>query len=280
MKVKLSILALALCGLFTFTSCDDDDNNYLPDQTVTKAFDEKYPGVGKVEWETKSGYEVADFHLSGNKAEAWFDNKGNWVMTKTEINFGLLPEAVRKSLKSSEYKDWKSTDFDKLERSNTATVYVIEVEQGEQEFDLYYTEDGILLKAVPDDDNDNFQPTVVPQAITDAINEMYPGATVLEFDSEKTGFEVDILHNNIYKDVYFNTGNEWLYTEWDIKEVNLPAIIMNAYKASDYKDYRIDDIDVIENPTGISYVLELEKGNDEVKMTISSEGKIEDVRKD
>ena len=44
MKVKLSILALALCGLFTFTSCDDDDNNYLPDQTVTKAFDEKYPG--------------------------------------------------------------------------------------------------------------------------------------------------------------------------------------------------------------------------------------------
>lgn len=280
MKTKLSVLALAMCGMLAFTSCDDDDNNYLPDQTITKAFDEKYPDAGKVEWETKGGYEVAEFHVSGNETEAWFDNKGNWVMTKTEINFGLLPEAVRKSLKSSEYKDWKSTDFDKLERSNAATVYVIEVEQGEQEFDLYYTEDGILLKAVPDDDNDNFQPTVVPQAITDAINEMYPGATILEFDSEKTGFEVDILHNNIYKDVYFNTGNEWLYTEWDIKEVNLPAIIMNAYKASDYKDYRIDDIDVIENPTGISYVLELEKGNDEVKMTISSEGKIEDVRKD
>lgn len=280
MKTKLSVLALAMCGMLAFTSCDDDDNNYLPDQTITKAFDEKYPDAGKVEWETKGGYEVAEFHVSGNETEAWFDNKGNWVMTKTEINFGLLPEAVRKSLKSSEYEDWKSTDFDKLERSNAATVYVIEVEQGEQEFDLYYTEDGILLKAVPDDDNDNFQPTVVPQAITDAINEMYPGATVLEFDSEKTGFEVDILHNNIYKDVYFNTGNEWLYTEWDIKEVNLPDIIMNAYKASDYKDYRIDDIDVIENPAGISYVLELEKGNDEVKMTISSEGKIEDVRKD
>ena len=280
MKTKLSVLALAMCGMLAFTSCDDDDNNYLPDQTITKAFDEKYPDAGKVEWETKGGYEVAEFHVSGNETEAWFDNKGNWVMTKTEINFGLLPEVVRTSLKDSEYKDWKSTDFDKLERSNAATVYVIEVEQGEQEFDLYYTEDGILLKAVPDDDNDNFQPTVVPQAITDAINEMYPGATVLEFDSEKTGFEVDILHNNIYKDVYFNTGNEWLYTEWDIKEVNLPDIIMNAYKASDYKDYRIDDIDVIENPAGISYVLELEKGNDEVKMTISSEGKIEDVRKD
>ena len=140
MKTKLSVLALAMCGMLAFTSCDDDDNNYLPDQTITKAFDEKYPDAGKVEWETKGGYEVAEFHVSGNETEAWFDNKGNWVMTKTEINFGLLPEAVRKSLKSSEYKDWKSTDFDKLERSNTATVYVIEVEQGEQEFDLYYTD--------------------------------------------------------------------------------------------------------------------------------------------
>lgn len=280
MKTKLSVLALAMCGMLAFTSCDDDDNNYLPDQTITKAFDEKYPDAGKVEWETKGGYEVADFRVSGNETEAWFDNKGNWVMTKTEINFGLLPEAVRLSLNGGEYKDWKPTDFDKLERSNAATVYVVEVEQGEQEFDLYYTEDGILLKAVPDDDNDNFQPTVVPQAITEAINEMYPGATILEFDSEKTGFEVDILHNNIYKDVYFNTGNEWLYTEWDIKAADVPSIVLNAYKASDYKDYRIDDVDVIQNPAGIFYVLELEKGNDEVKMTISSEGNIEDVRKD
>lgn len=282
MKTKLSVLALAMCSMLAFTSCDDDDNNYLPDQTITKAFEEKYPNAGKVEWETKGGYEVADFHVSGNDTEAWFDNKGNWVMTKTEINFGLLPEPVRLSLNGGEYKDWKPTDFDKLERSNAATVYVIEVEQGEQEFDLYYTEDGILLKAIPDDDNDNsnFQPVVIPQAITDAINKMYPGATVLEFDSEKTGFEVDILHNNIYKDVYFNTGNEWLYTEWDIKEASVPTIVMNAYKASEYKDYRIDDIDVIENPTGVFYVLELEKGNDEVKMTISAEGNIEDVRKD
>ena len=281
MKVKLSILALALCGLFTFTSCDDDDNNYLPDQTVTKAFDEKYPGVGKVEWETKSGYEVADFHLSGNKAEAWFDNKGNWVMTKTEINFGLLPEPVRLNLNGGEYKNWKPTDFDKLERSNAATVYVIEVEQGEQEVDLYYTEDGVLLKAVPDDDNDNnFQPVVIPQAISDAINEMYPGATMLEKKKKKNGFEVDILHNNIYKDVYFNTENQWISTEWDITKDQVPAIVMNALQASEYKNYTIDDIDLIEKPEGTFYVFDLEQGDNDVKVTFDSEGNIKSTQKD
>ena len=68
MKTKLSVLALAMCGMLAFTSCDDDDNNYLPDQTITKAFDEKYPDAGKVEWETKGGYEVAEFHVSGNES--------------------------------------------------------------------------------------------------------------------------------------------------------------------------------------------------------------------
>ncbi|WFE82887.1 PepSY-like domain-containing protein [Parabacteroides chongii] len=282
MRTKLSVLALAMCGLLAFTSCDDDDNNYLPDQTVTKAFDTKYPDAGKVEWETKSGYEVADFHISGNDAEAWFDNKGNWLMTKTEINFGLLPEAVRKDLRANEYADWKYTDFDKLERSNAATIYVIEAEQGEKEVDLYYAEDGTLIKVVndTDDDNSHFQPTTIPQAITDAINEMYAGATIVDFDQEKNGFEVDILHNSIYKDVYFNAANEWISTEWDITEDKVPAIVMNALKASDYKNYRIEDIDQIEKPAGTFYLFELEQGDNDVEVTISAEGNIENVRKD
>ena len=282
MRTKLSVLALAMCGLLAFTSCDDDDNNYLPDQTVTKAFDTKYPDAGKVEWETKSGYEVADLHKSGNDAEAWFDNKGNWLMTKTEINFGLLPEAVRKDLRANEYADWKHTDFDKLERSNAATIYVIEAEQGEKEVDLYYAEDGTLIKVVndTDDDNSHFQPTTIPQAITDAIDEMYAGATVVDFDQEKNGFEVDILHNSIYKDVYFNAANEWVSTEWDITEDKVPAIVMNALKASDYKNYRIEDIDQIEKPAGTFYLFELEQGDNDVEVTISAEGNIENVRKD
>lgn len=282
MRTKLSVLALAMCGLLAFTSCDDDDNNYLPDQTVTKAFDTKYPDAGKVEWETKSGYEVADFHISGNDAEAWFDNKGNWLMTKTEINFGLLPEAVRKDLRANEYADWKYTDFDKLERSNAATIYVIEAEQGEKEVDLYYAEDGTLIKVVndTDDDNSHFQPTTIPQVITDAIDEMYAGAIVVDFDQEKNGFEVDILHNSIYKDVYFNAANEWISTEWDITEDKVPAIVMNALKASDYKNYRIEDIDQIEKPAGTFYLFELEQGDNDVEVTISAEGNIENVRKD
>lgn len=285
MKTKLSLLVLAMCSFFAFTSCDDDDNNYQPDQTVTKAFDTKYPDAGKVEWEIKNGYEIADFHLSGNEAEAWFDKDGNWLMTKTEINFGLLPEPVRLSLNGGEYKNWKATDFDKLERAinNTiVTTYVVEVEQGEQEVDLYYAEDGTLIKAVPDVDNDkdNFVPVVIPQAINEAISEMYPGASIRDLDQEKNGYEVDILHNNIYKDVYFTSSFEWMYTEWDIAENQVPEIVMGTLHASEYKNYTLEDIDLIEKPTGTFYVFELEQGDNEVEVTINAAGGIENVRKE
>lgn len=281
MKTKLSVLALAICGMLTFSSCDDDDNNYQPDTTVTKSFDTKYPNADRVKWENKNGYQVADFHEGKNEAEAWFDNNGNWLLTKTEIDYGQLPQAVRESLEKGEYSQWQRTDIDRVERFNTATVYVIEVEQGNQEIDLYYAEDGTLIRFVIDDDNDdNFRPIVIPQAITDAINEMYPGAIIEEYDTERNSIEVDIRHNNIHKDVTFDLQYVWISTEWDITASQVPAIVMDALKASDYKGYKIDDIDLIERPAGIFYMFELEQGDNEIKMLINSEGIIESTQKD
>lgn len=281
MKTKLSVLALAICGMLTFSSCDDDNNNYQPDTTVTKSFDTKYPNADRVKWETKNGYQVADFHEGHNEAEAWFDNNGNWLLTKTEIDYGQLPQAVRESLEKGEYSQWQRTDIDRVERFNTATVYVIEVEQGNQEIDLYYAEDGTLIRFVIDDDNDdNFRPIVIPQAITDAINEMYPGAIIEEYDTERNSIEVDIRHNNIHKDVTFDLQYVWISTEWDITASQVPAIVMDALKASDYKGYKIDDIDLIERPAGIFYMFELEQGDNEIKVLFNSEGIIESTQRD
>ena len=97
---------------------------------------------------------------------------------------------------------------------------------------------------------------------------------------KKNGFEVDILHNNIYKDVYFNTENQWISTEWDITKDQVPAIVMNALQASEYKNYTIDDIDLIEKPEGTFYVFDLEQGDNDVKVTFDSEGNIKSTQKD
>lgn len=280
MKTKLSVLALAVCGLLAFTGCDDDDNNYVPEQTITKAFDEKYPNAGRVEWETKTGYQVADFKLNGNDTEAWFDASGKWLLTKTEIPFGQLPELVRTNLKAPEniYNNWKIEDTDKLERPDAATIYIIEVEQGENEAELYYTEDGILFKIVTDKDNinnnDDFQPNPQADEIKKRVIELYPNAVILEYDVEKTGIEIDILHNNIHKEVILSSTYEWIMTEWDIRTTDLPAIVTAALNGSAYKDYRIEDVNQIERPDGTFYKLELEQRDNEVDMIIGADGTI------
>lgn len=72
-----------------------------------------------------------------------------------------------------------------LERPDAGTIYVLDVENGEQDADLHYTEGGILIKEVTDGNGDNeHRPSVTPSAIKELISEMYPGATILEIDTE------------------------------------------------------------------------------------------------
>lgn len=69
------------------------------------------------------------------------------------------------------------------------------------------------------------RPSVTPSAIKELISEMYPGATILEIDTETKGTEVDILHENIHKEVWLDTQNKWLYTEWEIRSSQVPDIV-------------------------------------------------------
>lgn len=273
MKTKVSLLALAISGIIAFSSCDDD--NYIPEQAVITTFNSKYPDAKRIEWEVKAGYQVADFQLGANEAEAWFDSQGSWLMTETDIAYNDLPAAIRTSFEKSEYATWKKEDVDKLERVDFETTYILEVEQGENEVDLQYAEDGTCIKVIPDNGNSNgYLPEQVPQTITEAINKMYPGATILEYDNEAKGIEVDIIHQGIHKEVLFNSKNEWSYTEWDILQNNVPQLVMDAFKASEYSSFRIDDINVLEKADGLFYVFEVEKGNQEAYLTISAEGVI------
>lgn len=276
MNTKFFFLVLAVCGLFVGTACDDDndDKRYTPDSAITKAFAEKYPDAQRISWETKHGYEVADFYLGNQDTEAWFDNQGNWIFTETEIPLSIVPAAIREDIAAGPYAQWRiKNEVDKVERPDAPTLYILEVEKGEQEMDLYYTENGTLIKEVPDDDNTNsYQPTVVPDAIKNKLAELYPNASFLEYDVEKHGVEVDIFDGNIHKEVVFTPEYEWVYTEWEIHPNDVPAVVMQALRASAYASYAIDDVHVFQKPAGLFYEFELEQGEREIKVTFDAAG--------
>ena len=244
MKTRMTIFTSLLLAGFAFTSCDDDNDNYTPGEEIVNVLYEKYPNAQRVDWELQRDHYVADFRDNNIEKEAWFNTKGEWVMTESDIPFEDLPQAIQTAFGESEYKDWRVDDVDMLERVEMETMYVIEVEKGKQEFDLFYAEDGILIKAIEDLDN-NYQPNTVPEVLKNFINNKYPQATIVDIEIEKGITEIDILHENKAKELHFNSANEWLYTTWEVKEREIQEIADNVKAAN--PGFHVDDIDYKES---------------------------------
>ncbi len=142
---KIMFLALMTIGVFAFTSCDNDDD-IMPDQIFNEALKAKYPDATRTEWEKEKTYYVADCWVANKDLEVWFNNSAEWLMTETELTRNDIPAAVITTLEASKYSTWRADDFDMLEYKSSPTRYVIEVEEGNKEFDLYFSVEGELVE--------------------------------------------------------------------------------------------------------------------------------------
>ncbi len=261
---------------FLLASCSDDDDFSLDNSAVKSAFSSMYPEATTAEWEMKFTYYVAEFKLNNFETEAWFDTDASWVLTETDLNYAALPDSVVASFEASEYASWKRDDIDLLERPETEDVYILEVESGNTELNLYYAENGELMKTESDSDNTDRIPAVLTSQVLETIETQYPGATIADVETEENNtLEVLINDNGTYREVYFDTTGAWLYTTTEIKRSEVPASITEALSSSEYASYSIDDVDILETTDGEYYLFELESGNTDVYVKISQEGTVE-----
>ena len=56
--------------------------------------------------------------------------------------------------------------------------------------------------------------------------------------------EVDIFHENRYKEVKFGQDDAWISTCWEVLEKDVPAAVMATVR-SQYAGYKIDDIEYV-----------------------------------
>ena len=278
MKTKELIKWTMACafGVFALASCSDDDDApvKVPD-AVTRAFTEKYTGVGRVEWDReKGGYLVAEFWKDGKEHEAWFDANGEWFMTEVDHGRDItsLPQAVQDGYKTTRYNEeqWTIDDIDEIQRKAYDTFYIIEVEKrGQPDFDLYFDANGTLFREVQDGGGGSHGDLVgnqIPAEIQQFIDAEYPGARVVDFDRERSGYDVDIIHDGKSKELWFNTQCAWVHTSTDVTR-SMPENIRQAVKAQ-YPNKRIDDCDYIETSGGEAYYLvDLEDTDFDLKVT-------------
>lgn len=147
MKTTIQLWALICAAFLTFSACDDDDNIQVSD-SVSWALTDLYPGAKNVEWERKRDYYVAECRVNGKEMDVWFSERAEWLLSETDLgqNMTNLPQDVYVAFQSSDYATWRVDDLDMLEYPSQPTLYVIEVEQGRTEYQLFYTEEGTLTK--------------------------------------------------------------------------------------------------------------------------------------
>ena len=301
MKIRLLILMVFAAVILNGCGSDKENMDYdLPDSNpdseypayVSKetfeAFYKLYPGAQNVEWNMRGDYRVASFNLPVSRATetsdhtAWFDNKGNWYMTETEILFDMLPEPVKAAFRSSEYAEWTVSDIDQLLREGTEIVYIIEVQSIqngiETEMDLYYSEDGVLIKKVVDMDDDydynDYIPSQPGDGIEAFIKQRYPGARIFEIDKENGMTEIEILDGKKCRELLFDSSNSWIHTKTEMSFNELPEKIKTAFSSSQYASYRIDDIDFYETPSRNFCRFDLKSINGDIKIEINEDGTV------
>ena len=264
MKLKMYFLMLALgvCGA-AMQSCDDDDDNLKVPEKLQSAFSQKYPEASP-KWKTRGNYYIADFQDQNYESEAWFTFDAVWLMTETDLPYAALPEAVKNAFQNSEYRSWRPDDVDMIERESMEPVYVLEVEQGSREMDLYYNAEGILIKAMEDYENDSesYLPIELPEGVKNFLQEKYAESKIVETDREHGRLEVDIIHHGVVKEVVFDDSGNWLSTSREIGWNSLPEVVKIAIQreiSNNYVGYEADDEpEQVETPDGNYYRIELE----------------------
>ncbi|MBR5865938.1 MAG: PepSY-like domain-containing protein [Alistipes sp.] len=148
---KLMFAAIAAVVALALYACD----NYDAPTSLRNAFYDKYPTAVDVEWEKKRGYAVADFTLPGQgECEAWYTKGGEWVMTKYDIKYSELPQAVRQAFESEYGAQTPVDDVERVERNTGDVIYFIEATIVVNGYltDIYldYAPDGTLLRTAVD----------------------------------------------------------------------------------------------------------------------------------
>lgn len=114
----------------------------------------------------------------------------------------------------------------------------------------------------------------VPEKVLSAFNAKFPDAKKVEWEMENDSeWEAGFKWNGIEYSANFSIGGEWRKTEYEIKESEIPSNI-RAILDQNFSDYEIEDPEIAETPTGKSYELEIEVGEEEFEVTIDPQGNL------
>lgn len=112
---------------------------------VKDAFQQNFAGVTPKWSKNYSGHWIANFTKEDQQANAEFDADGKWVATRSEYAENQLPEGVASSLKTK-YPSATVKDGWKIERSDVAAYYKVDIQDNGMEKSVYVNDAGTIVE--------------------------------------------------------------------------------------------------------------------------------------
>ncbi len=116
--------------------------------------------------------------------------------------------------------------------------------------------------------------TDVPQAVKASFTKSFPNAKGVEWSKEsESEFEAEFKSGSVEQSANFDAMGKWLVTETEIKKSDLPAGVQAAIK-KEFAGFKIEEAEKVEKAEGVTYEVELEKGELTYGVEFSKDGKV------
>ena len=114
----------------------------------------------------------------------------------------------------------------------------------------------------------------VPEAVQAAFAKQFPKAEGTTWELEdKTDYEAEFKLSGMKYSAKYDAKGTWSETEHKIKPEALPDAVKKAIAAS-YPEHKIKKAELAETPDGVVFEVDLEKGESELEVVFSTEGKL------
>lgn len=115
----------------------------------------------------------------------------------------------------------------------------------------------------------------VPAAVKSAFEAKYPKAEKVNWGVEKPGeFEAEFLFIGVESSALFNSKGQFLESEAEIKESELPQAIKSSI-AKDFVSYKIREVEKSTDANGVvNYEMEASKDKEKYEISFDANGKL------
>lgn len=136
---------------------------------------------------------------------------------------------------------------------------------------LLYFSFGILIAVFV---SCNCDETKVPTNVKASFSEMFPNATEVEWEMEdETEWEAEFKSEGKEITACFTDAGVWIETEWEIEKAEITESVLKVINST-YEGWEIDEAEFVESPEFTGYELELEMGEEEMEVLVTTDGVI------